>query len=81
MSTRVIGEIEPGSGAEAAGLRIGDYVRENMRAGIAVEEPERQYWLMMERDGENEENEIKWLPREDRTAKFWQLESPREQHT
>lgn len=30
-----------------------------------VEEPERQYWLVAEREGEIEEKEVKWSPRED----------------
>ncbi|KAL7917022.1 peptidase M61 domain-containing protein [Trichoderma austrokoningii] len=73
LSTRIIGEIEPGSGAEAAGLRIGDHIKENMPAGIVVEDSQREYWLVVERDDEDEAKEIKWLPREERTARVWQV--------
>lgn len=45
-----------------------------MRAGIVVEEAERQYWLVVEQDGDNEEKNIKWLPRDHQTARVWQLE-------
>ena len=77
LSKRVVGEVVPGSRAEKAGLRVGDRIVLNSRAGLSEDDPEATYWLMIKREGSDQVQKLEWLPRNDRTVAVFQLKSYR----
>ena len=71
-NTRVVRGVVEGSEAQRAGVRNGDKIVKNTRAGLVQEFPEAKYSLDISRQEGNVT--VEWLPREHRQVSCWQLE-------